>query len=183
MNPVPPMTRIDMRGLLRLDGRLVVRAQLSQRILRCLLLRDRRREHSTARGNCESPCGKSVEKTIRSSRWRDHVFTGSSSPSTDTKQLALEVRAGRHRQLGRVHVAPLPVLGHAPEEKRHPAAVPRGTRHASAGVAPGSRPAEAAAGQHLLHRWQYTSAARPLSSERSRNSTPAPGRCQAIPVR
>jgi len=50
---------------------------------------------STARGNFESPCGKSVEKTIRSSPMASMTcFTGSSSHSTDTKHCRLKYALG-----------------------------------------------------------------------------------------
>ena len=68
--------------------------------------------------------------------------------------LPLEVRARRHRQLARVDVAqPLPVLVHAPEQERDPAAVALEERHAQPGMPlEDAACAKGAGGQHLLDR-------------------------------
>src|SRR5881296_1745645 len=68
--------------------------------------------------------------------------------------LPLEVGAGRHRQLAGVDVAqPLPVLVHAPEQERHPAAVALEKGHAQPRMAlEDTARAEGAGRQHLLDR-------------------------------
>src|SRR6516225_472375 len=68
--------------------------------------------------------------------------------------LALEVVARRHRQLARVDVAqPLPVLVHAPEQERHPAAVALEERDAQTWMTrEDAARAEGAGREHLLDR-------------------------------
>src|SRR4030095_11427564 len=68
--------------------------------------------------------------------------------------LPLEVCAGSHRQLGRVDVAePLPVLVHAPEQERHPAAVALEEGHPQPRMAfEDAARAERAGREHLLDR-------------------------------
>src|SRR5947209_4444204 len=68
--------------------------------------------------------------------------------------LPLEVFARRHRQLARVDVTqPLPVLVHAPEQERHPAAVALEEGHAQPRMAlEDAARAEGAGGEHLLDR-------------------------------
>src|SRR5262245_17965119 len=94
-------------------------------------------------------------------------LTGSSSHSTDTKHwrlkyslgaivssLAMGVLAGRNRERPGVDVAePLPVLVHAPEQERHPAAVAFQERHPQPRMTrEDAARAEGAGGQHHLER-------------------------------
>src|SRR5215471_9176963 len=68
--------------------------------------------------------------------------------------LALEVAARRHRQLAGVDVAqPLPVLVHAPEQERYPAAIALEERDTQAGMTlEDAARAERAGREHLLDR-------------------------------
>src|SRR5262245_58642927 len=84
----------------------------------------------------------------------DHVLHGLLVALDRHEALALEILARRHRELARVDVAqPLPVLVHAPEQERHPAAVALEERHAQPRMAlEDAARTEGAGGEHLLDR-------------------------------
>src|SRR5262244_2999795 len=161
MKPVPPITSIDMLSLLvrrppTSSGRKpVVGGAVVPEDLALALLGDRQPEERLDRP-------REFRVTVREIRREDDpvipdrvddVLHRLLVALVRHEALALEVLAGRHRELLGVDITqPLPVLVHAPEQEGHPATVAFEEGHAQPGMAlEDATRAERADGEHLLH--------------------------------
>src|SRR5215813_13475699 len=158
MKPVPPITRIDMLFSLqsaRSGRKAVVGRAVVPEDLPLALLRDRQPEERLDRPRELRIAVRKIggeDDAIVADRVDDVLHRLLVALDRD-EALALEVLAGRHRELLGVDVTqPLPVLVHAPEQERHPAAVAFEEGHAQPGMAlEDATRAERADGEHLLH--------------------------------
>src|SRR5215475_11944186 len=159
MKPVPPITRIDMVFSLQsaMSGRkAVVGGAVVPEDLALALLRNRQPEERLDRP-------RELRISVRKIGGEDDAIVADRVDDVlhrllvaldRHEALALEVLAGRHRELLGVDVAePLPVLVHAPEQERHPAAVAFQERHPQPRMTrEDAARAEGAGGQHHLDR-------------------------------
>src|SRR3989449_11267237 len=162
MKPVPPITSIDMLSLLvgrppTSSGRQpVVGGAVVPEDLALALIRDRQLEERLDRA-------RELRVTVREVGGEDDPVVADRVDDVlhrllvaldRHEALALEVLAGRHRQVAGVDVAdPLPVLVHAPEQEGHPATVAFEEGHAQPRVTlEDAARAEGAGGQHHLDR-------------------------------
>src|SRR6266568_5103877 len=162
MKPVPPITSIDMLSLLvgrppTSSGRQpVVGGAVVPEDLALALIRDRQLEERLDRA-------RELRVTVREVGGEDDPVVADRVDDVlhrllvaldRHEALALEVLAGRHRQVAGVDVAdPLPVLVHAPEQEGHPATVAFEEGHAQPRMTlEDAARAEGAGGQHHLDR-------------------------------